>query len=85
MGHPFVPPHECEWKGIIVRFLYVFKLQKIDCHFIPNTVDVSVINQFRDWLSRDTGDYVGLPSHNALKLFLWLVIDYYNILDAKIE
>ena len=81
MGHPFVPHSECEWKGIIIWVLYVFKNEQIPCPFIPDTVDIMDINQFRDWLNKDTGDYIGCPTHNGLKLFLWILDDFYHMLE----
>jgi hypothetical protein len=83
MGHPFVSPNDCEWVGIIIRVIYIFTKEQIECPFIPNTLDVADIKQLRDWLSIDPGDFIGYPSHNGLKLFLWIVDDYYHLLDRS--
>jgi hypothetical protein len=82
MTHPYGHPSDCEWRGIILRVLYMFTKLDITCPFIPETVDVTVTQQFQDWLSSDPGDYDGKPFHNGLKLFLWLISDCYHLYDS---
>lgn len=78
MDHPFQSFSDCEWRGILIRFLYMLTILDITCPLIPDTVDVTKTDQFRVWLGeRDPKDYPGLPFQNHLKLFLW-IIDHIN-------
>ena len=81
MAHPSTTPRNCEWQGIIIRVIYIFTKLDITCPFIPATLDVTDLQQFREWLSTDPKDYLGSPFHNGLKLFLWIVNDYYHLND----
>lgn len=81
MDHPFVPSSECEWRGIVIRVVYIFTKVLIPCPFIPDNLDVTDIHNFREFLSKDPGDYLGSPYHNGLKLFLWIIYDYYQLKD----
>ena len=84
MEHPFISPNQCEWRGIIVRVLYIFTKLDIACPFIPDDLDVTLIPNFRLWASDDPGDYVGLPFHNGLKLFLWVITDFYTLFNKPV-
>ena len=79
MNHPFVSPRDCKWTGIIMRAIYMFTRSGTSCPFIPLTVDITLLDQFQLWLSKDPGDYVGSPYHNGLKLFLWIINDLHRL------
>lgn len=81
MDHPFISPSKCDWRGIIIRFIYMFTILDIACPFIPESLDITLILDLKNWLSRDPGDYKPNPYHNGLKLFLWLITDCLNIYD----
>ena len=51
----------------------------VQCPIIPDTVDTTQIVKFRDWLSTDPLDYEGFPFHNGLKLFLWIIYEFYHL------
>ena len=81
MGHDFIPSNQCPWRGIIIRVIYMFTLLDIVCPLVPDTLDVTDIQQFQEWLSTDPGDYPGFSIHNGLKLFLWIINDYYRLFE----
>ena len=81
MDHPRGNPRDCEWRGIIIRVLYMFTQLDITCPFIPPTVDVTDFEQFRVWLNLHPGDFNPYPFHNGLKLFLWIIYDFYHLDD----
>lgn len=62
-----------------MRTIYMFSRLDISCPLIPDTLDVNDIEEFREWLSRDPGDYSPLPFHNGLKLFLWVINEYCHL------
>lgn len=82
MDHPYGKPGDCEWRGIIIRVIYIFSKLDIACPLIPDTVDVTDINQFKDWLSKEPGDFPGFPLHNGLNLFLWIAYEYLPLFDV---
>ena len=59
----------------------MFTVLDISCPLIPENVDVTVVEEFCDWLSLDPGDYKEYPFHNGLKLFLWIIDHYGNLYD----
>jgi hypothetical protein len=80
-GHPYGPPNNCPWKGIILRALYMFTKLRLACPLLPQGLDITDTIAFRTWLSEDPGDFAPHPFHNGLKIFLWLINDYYNLFN----
>ena len=70
MGHPFVPPRDCPWRGVIIRAIYIYTKLSMSCPFLPPEISVTDTQAFRVWLSQDPGHYPGSPFHNGLKLFI---------------
>lgn len=82
MQHPYGSPKDCPWRGIIIRVIYMFTRLQMTCPFFPPTLDLDNTDQLRQWLSNDPGEYNGFPFHNGLKIFLWIVYDYYGLPDV---
>ena len=76
MDHPFGSPTLCEWKGIILRVIYMVMKLGIVCPLIPETVDVTNNQKYGEWLIKKPEDFPGLPLHNGLLLFLWVINKY---------
>ena len=81
MDHPYGKPAECEWRGIIMRLIYLFTKVEIDCPLIPESLDVTDTEKFSGWLTTNPKDFPDFEIHNGLKLFLWIITDYIPLFE----
>jgi hypothetical protein len=52
---------------------------RFPCPLLPQSLDVTLIPDFKAWICKEPGDFVEWPLYNGLKLFLWVIHDYYHI------